>query len=125
MTKNAAIQDFFEGFGLNAFPSASVPTEGADVPDFPYLTYDFIIGTDMDRITSNASLWYRSDSWLGVNAKAWEISRAIGRSKVIPCDDGALILRRASPFIQPMGDENDDKIKRNVLQFDVTFVTTD
>lgn len=123
MTKQAAIHDFLSGFELTAYPAMSIPTEG-DTPAFPYLTYSLPIGAEFDKLVMTASLWYRSDSWLDVNAKATEISIAIGYGRVLPCEGGALIIRRGSPFVQPMGDDSDDKIKRNVLQMEVTFVTT-
>lgn len=122
MTKSAAIHAFFNGF-LPAYPSASVPTSGERMPAFPYLTYGLLTDSDFSVLTLTASLWYRTESWLEINAKTEEISTSIGRGKVLECDDGGLIVRKGSPFAQSMGDESDDMIKRKIINFEFTFVT--
>jgi len=122
MTKNAAIQSFFESFGLPAFPSASVPTSGDEMPSFPYLTYSAPTSYDMDLVLCNASLWYRTESWTGINAKTEEIGKYISKSLLLDCDDGGIIIRKGTPFAQPMGDDTDNMIKRKILSFEFTFV---
>ena len=124
MTKNAAIQSFFESFGLPAFPSASVPTSGEEKPAFPYLTYSVPTSSDMDVVPCDASLWYRTESWTGINAKTQEISQFIGKSHLLECDGGGIIVRKGTPFAQPMGDDTDNMIKRKILNLQLTFVTT-
>ncbi len=123
MTKNAAIQSFFESFGLPAYPSASVPTSGEEKPSFPYLTYSVPTSSDMDVVLCDASLWYRTESWTGINAKTEEISQAIGRAYLLECDGGGIIIRKGTPFAQPMGDDTDNMIKRKILNFELTFGT--
>lgn len=124
MTKNAAIQAFFSGFGLDAYPSISVPT-GDDAPDYPYVTYTAPTAAALGRVAVQASLWYRSSSWIAINAKVDAISKEIGAGVVIECDDGAIIVRRGSPFAQPMGDDSDNMIKRKILSFEFLYATTD
>lgn len=123
MTKYAAIQQFFESFGLRAYPSVSVPTSGDEMPEFPYLTYSVSTDSDLGRIMGDASLWYRGESWLPVNAKVDEISRMVGDQKVVECDDGAIVIRKSRPWAQPMGDESDNMIKRKILNFEFLYVT--
>lgn len=124
MTKYSVIQSFFESFGLEAFSEQSVPTSGAEKPDFPYLTYAFSAGSDQDIIQITASLWYRGESLVGINRKTEEISEAVGTAKLLPCDGGAMIVRKGTPFAQPLGDPEDDMIKRKLLLFDISFMTT-
>lgn len=124
MTKYAAIQAFFEGFGLPVFPEASVPTSGDEMPQFPYLTYSANTDSDVNSTTVTASLWYRTESWAGINAKTDEISGAVSQGVVLNCDDGGIIIRKGTPFAQPMGDNVDNMIKRKILMFDVLFATT-
>lgn len=124
MNKHAAIQSFFSGFGLNAYPSTSVPT-GSDAPSFPYLTYTVSTDCELGRVAVTASLWYRSTSWTALNAKVEQISRAVGTRTVIECDDGAIIVRRGNPWAQPMGDDSDNMIKRKILAFEFLYATTD
>lgn len=122
MTKEAAIQSFFESFGLNAYPATSVPT-GADAPAFPYITYNAPTDSDLERLSVSASVYYRSTSWAGINAKVRQISEAVGRCFVVDCDEGGIIIRKGTPFAQPMGDDSDNMIKRKVLNFEFLFAT--
>lgn len=125
MTKAAAIQGFWESFGLTAYEENAVPT-GDGAPEFPYITYEFISDSFGADIALTGSLWYRSTSWVAANAKAEEISRYIGRGGVmLSCDDGAIWIRRGSPFAQNMGDDSDDKIKRKYINLTAEFVTAD
>lgn len=122
MTKAAAIYDFWAGFGLTAYEENSVPT-GDGAPDFPYLTYELITSGDLDRIQASASLWYRGTSWTAANAKVEEISAAIAGGVVLPCDSGAIVVRKAVPFAQSMGDDTDNMIKRKVLSVEYLYST--
>lgn len=122
MTKNAIIHDFFSNFGLNAYPNTSTPT-GRDRPTFPYLTYTVSTDSGIERLNVTASLWYRSESWTALNAKVDEISQAIGTGIALECDEGGIIVRKGSPWAQPMGDDSDNMIKRKILTFEFLFAT--
>ena len=122
MTKAAAIYQFWNSFGLTAFEENSVPDEA----DFPYITYQLVTDSFDREISLTASLWYRSESWAGINAKTEEISQTISRGgKIISCDGGAIWLKRGQPFSQSMGDESDDLIKRKYLNITAEFMTAD
>lgn len=122
MTKAAALQNFFESFGLPVFEENSVPSGEA----YPYITYNLSTGSFDEEIPLTASLWYRGYSWLKANAKSEEISAAIGRGgKMIPCDGGAIWVKRGSPFSQSMGDPEDDLIKRKYINITAEFFTAD
>lgn len=125
MTKEAAIYQFWSGFGLPAYEENSVPT-GDDAPDFPYITYS-VVTSEFDRpVSLSASLWYRSTSWSVNNAKTQEISTAIGRGgKMLRVDDGVLWIKRGSPFAQSMGDPSDDMIKRKYINIEAEYITYD
>lgn len=124
MTKAAAFQAFWERFGIPVFEENSVP-DGDDTPGFPRLTYEF--GTDAfsdNSLSLMVSLWYRTTSWVPVNAKTEEISAIIGRGGVtVPCDGGNFWITRGSPWAQSMGDENDDQIKRKLFNINVFWNT--
>ena len=120
MTKAAAIYKFWNGFGLTAYEENTVPTDS----DFPYITYQLATDSFDHEIPLTASLWYRSESWTGINAKTAEISQKISRGgKIISCDGGAIWLKRGQPFAQNMGDESDDLIKRKYLNITVEYLT--
>ena len=122
MTKAAAIYQFWNSFGLTAYEENSVPDEA----DFPYITYQLVTDSFDREIPLTASQWYRGESWTGINAKTDEISQTISRGgKIIPCDDGAIWLKRGQPFAQNMGDESDDLIKRKYLNITAEFITAD
>ena len=122
MTKAAAIYQFWNGFSLKAYEENSVPDDAA----FPYITYQLVTDSFDREIPLTASIWYRSESWSGINAKAEEISQTISRGgKIIPCDGGAIWLKRGQPFSQSMGDESDDLIKRKYLNITAEFMTAD
>ena len=122
MTKAAAIYRFWNSFGLTAYEENSVP----DDADFPYITYQLVTDSFCREAMSTASIWYRSEGWTAINAKTEEISQTIGRGgKVVPCDGGAIWLKRGQPFAQSMGDESDDLIKRKYLNITAEFMTAD
>ena len=122
MTKAAAIYQFWNSFGLTAYEENSVPDDAA----FPYITYQLVTDSFDREIPLTASIWYRSESWAGINAKTDEISQKISRGgKIIPCDGGAIWLKRGQPFAQSMGDESDDLIKRKYLNITAEFMTAD
>ena len=122
MTKAAAIYQFWSGFGLTAYEENTVPDDAA----FPYITYQLVTDSFDREISLTASLWYRSESWTGINAKTEEISQRISRGgKIIPCDGGAIWLKRGQPFAQSMGDESDNLIKRKYLNITAEFMTAD
>ena len=122
MTKAAAIYQFWSGFGLTAYEENTVPTDVA----FPYITYQLVTDSFDREIPLTASLWYRSESWTAINAKTEEISQKISRGgKFIPCDSGAIWLKRGQPFAQSMGDESDNLIKRKYLNITAEYMTAD
>ena len=122
MTKAAAIYQFWSSFGLTAYEENSVPDEAA----FPYITYQLVTDSFDREIPLAASIWYRSESWTGINSKTEEISQKISRGgKIIPCDGGAIWLKRDQPFAQSMVDKSDDLIKRKYLNITAEFMTAD
>ena len=122
MTKAAAIYQFWNSFGLTAYEENSVPVEAA----FPYITYQLVTDSFDREITLAASIWYRSESWTAINAKTEEISQTISRGgKIIPCDGGAIWLKRGQPFAQNMGDESDNLIRRKYLNLTQKYITSD
>ena len=122
MTKAAAIYQFWSGFGLTAYEENTVPDDAI----FPYITYQLVTDSFDREIPLTASIWYRSEIWTAINDKTEEISQKISRGgKIIPCDGGAIWLKRGQPFAQNMGDESDDLIKRKYLNITAEFMTAD
>ena len=122
MTKAAAIYQFWNSFGLTAYEENTVPDDAV----FPHITYQLVTDSFDREVAVSASLWYRSESWIEINVKTYEISHRIDRGgKMIACDGGAIWLKRGKPFAQNMGDESDDLIKRKYLNITAEFITAD
>lgn len=123
-TKAAAYQSFWAQFGVPAYEENSVPS-GDAAAGFPRLTYEYGDDAFSDYgISLTASLWYRSPSWVDINAKAEDISAVIGRGGVmVPCDGGGFWITRGSPWMLSTGDENDDRIKRKIININVLWIT--
>ena len=121
MTKAAAIYQFWSGFGLTAYEENTVPTDAA----FPYVTYQLVTDSFDHEVSATASMWYRDESWIDINAKTEEISSNIGfGGKIIKCDGGRIWIKRGHPFAQDMGDESDGLVKRKYLNLTFEFLTT-
>ena len=121
MTKGAALHEYFSSFGIPAYTSTAVP----DNAEFPYLTYDYVVGAwGYDEVAVTVNLWYRTDSEAIPNAKAEEISKALGiGGKVIPCDEGFVWLKRGSPWCQSLTNETDASLKRRYINITADYLT--
>lgn len=121
MTKGAAIQQFFESFGISAYTASSVPDDAV----FPWLTYELITSAwEGGEVGMTVNLWYYTESEAAPNAKAQEISEAISvGGKVLKCDGGYIWLKRGSPWCQSLTDDTDSNIKRRYLNVTAEYLT--
>lgn len=121
MTKGAALQAFFSSFGMEAYAASSVKEDVI----FPYLTYDLVTDAwDGGEVSITVNLWFYTESEAIPNAKANEISKAIGiGGNAIPCDDGFIWLKRGSPWCQNLSDETDKNIKRRYINVTAEYMT--
>ena len=120
-TKAAALHEFFSSFGLPAYPVSSVPEDTV----FPWLTYELITSAwEEGEVGIVVNLWYYTESEATPNAKAEEISRAIGLGgTTLPCDDGLIWVKRGSPWCQSLRDDTDPLIKRRYLNISAEYMT--
>lgn len=123
MTKEAALHKWFSGFGMSAYPTSAVPEDTV----FPWLTYERVTSAWGDgEVSITVNLWYYTESEAVPNAKAQEISNAIGLSGVaVPCDGGFIWLKRGTPWCQSLKDEADPRIKRRHLNVSAEYITLD
>lgn len=121
MTKAAALHRFFSSFGMPAYAAASVPEDAA----FPYLTYELITSAwEGGEVGLTVNLWFYTESEAVPNAKAQELSQAIGLGgKILPCDGGYIWLKRGSPWCQSLKDETSPTIKRRYLNVTAEYLT--
>ena len=121
VTPEAAIYQFMSSFGIPAYASTSTPAEA----EFPYITYDLVLGEwGQPEVNMPANVWYRTDSEAVPNAKVREISRRLDQGgAVIPCDGGALWLKKGSPWAQAVRVEGEDeKVKRRYVNINIEFL---
>lgn len=122
MDKMQAYYDFWSSFGLRAYDETSVPT-GDQKPDLPYLTYYAMTSEIGQELSPTVSLWYKGTSWTDVTQKAEQIYDAIGYGGIIvPYENGAMWIRRGSPFSQRMSDV-DSLVRRVLLNIRLEFLT--
>lgn len=123
MDKFQAMQNFWSSFGIPAYDENTVPT-GDDRPELPYITYDCSIGSLGDTLAMSASLWYHGTSWSQITTKLLEIESTIGRGGLtLPIDNGAVWIKKGTPFAQRMGDPDNDMIRRIFINIAVEFFT--
>lgn len=120
MTKGAALQQFFERF-MTAYAASSVPDDAV----FPYLTYEYVTDTwDGGEVGLTVNLWFYTESEAIPNAKAMQISEAIGTGGInLKCDGGFVWLKRGSPWAQSLSDDTAPGIKRRYLNVTAEYMT--
>ena len=117
-TKEAALYEFYSQF-LPAYEETAVPDDAT----LPYITYDIVTDSWGSETALTCSVWYRSTSWAQCNAKTREIGDTIGLGGIVlPCDGGAIWLKRGTPFAQNMTDDDDD-IRRKYINITAEFIT--
>lgn len=124
MDKFQALQAFWSSFGIPAYDENTVPT-GDDAPAFPYITYDAVVSELGTPVAMSASLWYYGTSWSQITAKLEDVSFAIGRGgRLLPIDNGAVWIKKGSPFAQRMNDSN-DMIRRIFINISAEYLTAE
>ena len=120
MTKEAALQAFFEQF-LPAYAASAVPED----VEFPYLTYELITGAwEEGEVGLTVNLGYYTTSEAIPNSMVRLISQVIGMGgALVPCDEGAIWFKRGSPWAQSLTDSTDARIKRRYLNVTVEYLT--
>lgn len=129
MTKEQALNEFWNGFNWLAFDANSVPEmiddgHGNMVKlEPPYITYELQVDSFGNQVMITASLWVRSSSWASITAKEQEISDYITRGgRMIAFTGGAMWVQKGTPWAQRMGDQSDEMIKRIILNTLVEYL---
>ena len=133
MTKDKALYNWFQQFGIPFYPTTALPPAINDtsVPEserlkFPYGTFEPVFGYFGDIVESGVNLYFLTESEAIPNSKADEIGSAIGMDgTMIKCDSGLMWLKRGTPFNQPMRDPDNENIKRRYLKIIIEFLTND
>lgn len=118
MTAVQALDNFWNSFQWKAYNETTVPDDAV----LPYITYEATVDFFGNTVVQTTSLWQRSFSWAEITQKEQEIAETIGRGGLqIPCDDGTIWIKRASPWAQriPSGDPD---IRRIALNLELEFL---
>lgn len=121
MTKEQALYNFFNSFGITGYRNTSVP----DNVIFPFLTFDTPISSfDEDPVSITLNLYFYTDSEAVPDAKAEEIRQRIGMGGVLlDCDGGAIWLKRGVPWCQSLVDETNRNIKCRYINITAEYLT--
>lgn len=119
-TRESAIYEFMNGFGIPAYPASSTPDEAP----YPYLTYSLVISDFVSgEVPIEVNVWYYTDSESIPNAKVREIEEVIGRGgRMVPFDGGAVWIKKGDPWCQSLSDDN-HSVKRRYLNMSLEYIT--
>lgn len=118
MTAIQALDNFWNSFGWSAYDENTVP----DDAQLPYITYEAVEDFFGNTVVQTNSLWDRSYSWASVSEKQKQIAETIGLGGIqIPCDEGTIWIKRASPWAQRIPSETDN-VRRIALNLELEFL---
>ena len=124
MTKDRALYEWFQQFGMPFYPTTSLPP--AKELTFPYGTYEPIFSNFGDEVYPTVNMYFLTESEVIPNKAVDEFSKAIGNGGVfIECDTGSMWIKRGSPFAQSILDPDNQNIKRRLISIAIEFLTTD
>ena len=121
MNKETALHSFWNSFGVPAYDETTVPNRKDRT--YPYITYNMATDSLGNVVSLHASLWFQSNSWVGVtNLKDAIAKRITGdRFETVKFDDGYIYIVGGTPFAQRVDDE-DDTIKRIYINAQADFL---
>lgn len=118
MNKVQALHYFWSSFGIKAYDENTVP----DDAQLPYITYEVSEDDFNHDLGLTASIWDRSTSWSNVTNICNQIAEYITKGgKMIKYDDGAMWIRKSSPWAQRFAGD-DDMTRRIILNIEVEFL---
>ena len=122
--KEAALHEFWSGFGWAAKDENTVPDDAMDRFGGHYITYNVATAALGEPVPLAADLWAKDTSWTAITQKAEQIAHTLpeGDSYLVPFSGGYLRACRGSPFTQRMGDSN-DTIRRIHINIMVEFLS--
>ena len=121
MTKTQALLEFFNSFGVDAYPNTAVP----DKAKLPYMSYEVKTGSFGNLpVPIGVSLFYHTDSESVPNAKAEEIGKRLGDGgATVRCDDGLLWIKKGDPFCLNQNVQDDNSTKLRFMNMYIEFIT--
>lgn len=102
-----ALSAFWNSFSIPAYLEDHVP----DDAQLPYITYTQVQPDWRESGSTQGRIWYKSNSFVDVNAKVDEIAEVIGEGHSIQTTDGLIVLYKDVNFCQPQPFPEDSKIR--------------
>ena len=119
VTTAEALYQFFSGFSIPAYPVDAVPS---DAP-LPYITYTNTPGYFGEQVSLTAQVWMHTTSEAAISAVVDEIGDAIGYGgKLLPIDNGAIWLKRGTPWCVPVVSQTDTADKMRQLNITAEYL---
>lgn len=119
MTKTQAIYDFFNSFGIKAYPTTAVPDKVA----LPYITYELSLGEWGDATTPAVNVYFHTTSENVIQRKVDEIAERIGLGGTqIAYDKGTIWITKGSPWCNAIAYQGDNTLKRRQLNVVMNFM---
>lgn len=119
MTKAVAFQNLLNSV-MPSYAVASVPDNAV----LPYQTYEYREGSFYDGPISITVNQYSHGGEAEANHHVKVLSEAVGMSgRLLNCEDGAIWIKRGSPFAQSVVNAEDQSIKRRYINLTVEFIT--
>ena len=105
-----ALHSFFNRFA-DAWAEGCAPDDAV----FPYITYAPTVPGELERVTFNARVWYRSRQYEAVAALVDAIDAAIGPGCRMPAGGGAIWVYKGDRFMQLAPVREDPDLKCALL----------
>lgn len=120
MDRWEAQYQFWNSFGVPAYEENSVPDKKNVT--YPYITYQASAGGFGSILSVTAAVWDENSSWQRVDEITDTIERALALMLPVKYDGGMYRVWADSTFAQNMGDPDNDKIRRKVLNVNFEFM---
>ena len=121
MTKEQALHNFFNSFGITGHRNTAVPDDAV----LPYLTYTVPVSSFLEEpVSITVHTYHYTESEAIPDELAEAIRKKIGMGGVVlHCDGGAIWLKWGEPWCQSLVDDTDKTIKRRYINITAEYLT--
>lgn len=124
MTKDKALYEWFQGFGMPFYPATALPP--AKDLKFPYGTYEAVFASFGETVYPTVNMYFKTASEATPNKAVDAFEKAVGNGgTLVECDGGAMWIKKGQPFVQAIADHDNSSIKRRLISIAIEFLTTD
>lgn len=119
MDKQQAFYNLWSRFDLPAYDENRVPEDA----EYPYITYQVLIGNLDSPLLPSATLWDKSTSWNYLDTKLADMTHQIEDMAPIKLDEGYMHINLGNQFGQRTSDPADQTVIGYRLNLEVEFLT--